>query len=248
VGYRPLHGPTIAPEGEHPERSSYQQVLLPGRLREAIDRLNPQIPATAREDALRQVLDLGIPALLSANRHFHKLLVGGAPVQYQKDGETRGDLVRLIDWAEPSKNEWLAVNQFSIKGAVGPNSHTRRPDIILFVNGLPLVLLELKNPADEHADIWKAFDQIQTYKAQIPEVFQYNELLVIADGSEARLGSLSASAERFMQWRTIDGVTLDPLGQFNELETLVRGLLAPAMLLDYRATQCARAVAARLKK
>ena len=233
VGYRPLHGPTIAPEGEHPERSSYQQVLLPGRLREAIDRLNPQIPGTAREDALRQVLDLGIPALLSANRHFHKLLVGGAPVQYQKDGETRGDLVRLIDWAEPSKNEWLAVNQFSIKGAVGPNSHTRRPDIILFVNGLPLVLLELKNPADEHADIWKAFDQIQTYKAQIPEVFQYNELLVIADGSEARLGSLSASAERFMQWRTIDGVTLDPLGQFNELETLVRGLLAPAMLLDY---------------
>jgi type I restriction enzyme R subunit len=233
VGYRPVHGPTIAPEGEHPERSSYQQVLLPGRLREAIDRLNPQIPGTAREDALRQVLDLGIPALLSANRHFHKLLVGGVPVQYQKDGETRGDLVRLIDWAEPSKNEWLAVNQFSIKGAVGPNSHTRRPDIILFVNGLPLVLLELKNPADEHADIWKAFDQIQTYKAQIPEVFQYNELLVIADGSEARLGSLSASAERFMQWRTIDGVTLDPLGQFNELETLVRGLLAPAMLLDY---------------
>ena len=233
VGYRPLHGPTIAPEGEHPEGSSYQQVLLPGRLREAIDRLNPQIPGTAREDALRQVLDLGIPALLSANRHFHKLLVGGAPVQYQKDGETRGDLVRLIDWAEPSKNEWLAVNQFSIKGTVGPNSHTRRPDIILFVNGLPLVLLELKNPADEHADIWKAYDQIQTYKAQIPEVFQYNELLVIADGSEARLGSLSASAERFMQWRTIDGVTLDPLGQFNELETLVRGLLAPAMLLDY---------------
>ena len=233
VGYRPLHGPTIAPEGGHPERSSYQQVLLPGRLREAIDRLNPQIPGTAREDALRQVLDLGIPALLSANRHFHKLLVGGAPVQYQKDGETRGDLVRLIDWAEPSKNEWLAVNQFSIKGTVGPNSHTRRPDIILFVNGLPLVLLELKNPADEHANIWKAFDQIQTYKAQIPEVFQYNELLVIADGSEARLGSLSASAERFMQWRTIDGVTLDPLGQFNELETLVRGLLAPAMLLDY---------------
>jgi type I restriction enzyme R subunit len=233
VGYRPLHGPTIAPEGEYPERSSYQQVLLPGRLREAIDRLNPQIPATAREDALRQVRDLGIPALLSANRHFHKLLVGGVPVQYQKDGETRGDLVRLIDWAEPSKNEWLAVNQFSIKGTVGPNSHTRRPDIILFVNGLPLVLLELKNPADEHADIWKAFDQIQTYKAQIPEVFQYNELLVIADGSEARLGSLSASAERFMQWRTIDGVTLDPLGQFNELETLVRGLLAPAMLLDY---------------
>jgi type I restriction enzyme R subunit len=233
VGYNHLHGPAIAPDGENPERVNYQQVLLPFRLREAIHRLNPEIPTAAKEDALKQVMDLGIPALLTANRHFHKLLVGGVPVQYQKDGETRGDFVRLIDWAEsanaPKKNEWLAVNQFSIKGP----HHTRRPDIILFVNGLPLVLLELKNPADEKADIWKAFDQIQTYKAQIPDVFQYNELLVIADGTEARLGSLSASAERFMQWRTIDGVTLDPLGQFSELETLVRGLLAPAMLLDY---------------
>ena len=233
VGYSHLHGPAIAPDGENPERASYQQVLLPFRLREAIHRLNLDIPTVAKEDALKQVMDLGMPALLTANRHFHKLLVGGVPVQYQKDGETRGDFVRLIDWANPKKNEWLAINQFSIKGTVGPNSHTRRPDIILFVNGLPLVLLELKNPADENADIWKAFDQIQTYKAQIPDVFQYNELLVIADGTEARLGSLSASAERFMQWRTMDGVTLDPLGQFRELETLVRGLLAPAMLLDY---------------
>jgi len=229
VGYSHLYGPDLAPDGISPERSSYLQVVLEARLRAAVDRLNPAIPSAAREDAVRQVLDLGIPAVLSANRHFHRLLVGGVPVEYQKDGETRGDFVRLIDWAEPTRNEWLAINQFSIKGP----KHTRRPDIILFVNGLPLVLLELKNPADEKADIWKAFDQIETYKEQIPEVFQYNEILVISDGSEARLGSLSASAERFMQWRTIDGVTLDPLGQFNELETLVRGLLAPAMLLDY---------------
>ena len=162
--------------------------------------------------------------LIWANRLFHRLLAAGVPVEYQKDGETRGDFVRLIDWATPDRNNWLAVNQFSIKGP----HHTRRPDIILFVNGLPLVLLELKNPADEAADIWKAFDQIQTYKEQIPEAFQYNELLVISDGSEARLGSLSSNAERFMQWRTIDGVALDPLGQFNELETLIRGVLAPA--------------------
>ena len=211
------------------ERPDYLQVLLPFRLREAIHRLNPNIPTAAKEDALKQVLDLGIPALLSANRQFHKLLVGGVPVQYQKDGETRGDFVRLIDWANPAKNKWLAINQFSIKGP----HHARRPDIILFINGLPLVLIELKNPADENADIWKAYDQIQTYKEQIPDVFQYNELLVISDGTEARLGSLSANSERFMQWRTIDGVTLDPLGQFDELETLVRGLLAPAILLDY---------------
>ena len=229
VGYDTLYGPDIAPDGANPERAGYQQVLLPFRLREAIHRLNPSIPLAAREDALKQVLDLGIPALLSANRHFHKLLVGGVPVQYQKDGETRGDLVRLIDWTNPAKNKWLAINQHSIKGP----HHTRRPDIILFINGLPLVLIELKNPADGNADIWRAYDQLQTYKEQIPDAFQYNEVLIISDGSEARFGSLSANAERFMQWRTIDGVALDPLGEFNELETLVRGLLAPAILLDY---------------
>lgn len=229
VGYTVRHGLDIAPDGDNPQRPDYRQVVLPFRLREAIQRLNPQVPTSAREDALQQVLDLGIPALLSANRAFHKLLVSGVPVQYQKDGETLGDFVKLVDWHDAGKNEFWAVNQFSIKGA----HHTRRPDIILFVNGLPLVLLELKNPADQTADIWKAYDQIQTYKAQIPDVFQYNEVLVISDGSDARLGSLSANAERFLQWRTIDGVTLDPLGEFNELETLVRGALAPQYLLDY---------------
>ncbi len=272
VGYSTLYGPDIACDGDAPERSDYRQVVLVERLRAAVERLNPAIPAAAREDAIRQVVDLGTPVLLSANKRLHQLLVGGVPVQYQQGNETRGDFVRLVDWSAPSfpppcrgraregvetlssqestpipafplhggrsefcsnglsgLNEFLAINQFSIKGA----HHTRRPDVILFVNGLPLVLLELKNPADENADIWKAYDQIQTYKEQIPDVFQYNEVLVISDGSEARLGSLSGDAERFMQWRTIDGVMLDPLGQFNELETLIRGVLAPAYLLDY---------------
>ena len=229
VGYTHVYGPDIAPDGAAPERADYRQVVLVDRLREAIARLNPAIPTVAREDALKQVLDLGVPSQLAANRQFHKLLVNGVPVQYQKAGETLGDLVRLVDFAHVAANEWLAINQYSIKGP----HHTRRPDIILFVNGLPLVLLELKNPADEAADIWKAFDQIQTYKEQIPDVFEYNELLVISDGSDARFGSLSANAERFMQWRTIDGVSLDPLGEFNELETLIRGLLAPTILLDY---------------
>lgn len=229
VGYRHVYGPTIAYDGENPERDSYRQVLLVERLRSAIAKLNPTVPLAAREDALKQVQELGLPIQLSANRLFHRLLVSGVPVQYQKDGETRGDFVRLIDWVEVKANDWLAVNQFSIQGP----KHTRRPDIILFVNGLPLVLLELKNPADVKADLGKAFDQIQTYKEQIPDLFQYNEILVISDGSEARMGSLSADAERFMNWRTIDGQTLDPLGQFNELETLVRGALAPPMLLDY---------------
>jgi type I restriction enzyme R subunit len=272
AGYSHLYGPDIAVDGDAPERGDYRQVVLVERLRSAVARLNPAIPAAAREDAIGQVLDLGTPVLLSANRRFHQLLVTGVPVQYQKDGETRGDFVRLIDWADSSfpppgrgrasegvgtlsskastpiptfplqggrsefdvngssgLNEFLAINQFSIKGA----HHTRRPDIILFVNGLPLVLLELKNPADENADIWKAYDQIQTYKEQISDVFLYNQILVISDGSEARLGALSSDAERYMQWRTIDGTTLDPLGQFNELETLIHGVLAPAYLLDY---------------
>jgi len=229
LGYAHLYGPDIAHDGDNPERESYRDVLLTMRLRTAIARLNPQIPLAAREDALRQVLELGVPVQLSANRLLHRLLVGGVPVQYQKDGETRGDFVRLIDWVDVQANEWLAVNQFSIQGP----KHTRRPDIILFVNGLPLVLLELKNPADVNADLVKAFDQLQTYKEQIPDVFHYNEILVISDGSEARMGSLSADIERFTRWRTIDGATVDPLGEFNELETLVRGVLQPAMLLDY---------------
>jgi type I restriction enzyme R subunit len=229
VGWQHRFGPELAPDGSTPERASYREVLLTGRLREAIARLNPLVPAAARDDALKQVQDLGTPVLLAANRQFHRLLVAGVPVQYQRDGETRGDFVRLIDWVAPARNEWLAVNQFSI---TGPH-HTRRPDIILFVNGLPLVLIELKNPADPNADVWRAFHQIQTYKEQIADTFQYNEVLVISDGTDALLGSLSADTERFMAWRTIDGDTVDPLGPFNELQTLVRGVLAPAYLLDY---------------
>jgi type I restriction enzyme R subunit len=240
VGYTSVYGPDISVDGNTPERSNYVQVVLVERLRDAINRLNTLVPLVAREDALQQVLNLDTPVLLAANRHFHRLLVNGVQVQYQKDGETRGDFVRLIDWDNPSPqpspdgrgsslNEWLAINQFSIKGP----KYTRRPDIILFINGLPLVLLELKNPADLTADVWKAYEQIQTYKEQIPDVFQYNEILVVSDGTEALMGSLSADAERFMAWRTIDGVALDPLGQFNELETLVRGVLAPGYLLDF---------------
>jgi type I restriction enzyme, R subunit len=229
VDYTVRSGPDIAHDGPDPQRTSYAQVILSQRLRAAIDRLNPHIPASARDDAFKQIENLDTPVQLAANRVFHKLLTNGVNVQYQKDGETRGDFVRLVDWENPQNSEFWAVSQFTIKGP----HHTRRPDIILFINGLPLVLIELKNTVNENADIWNAYDQIQTYKAQIPDVFEYNEILVVSDGSEARYGSLSANAERFMQWRTIDGVELDPLGQFNELETLVRGLLAPAYLLDY---------------
>lgn len=229
VGYTALNARDLDNLDPRLERSNTREVLLHSCLREAIRKLNPEIPVAAREDAFNQILDIGQPALLSGNRAFHRALVTGVPVQYQKDGETRGDFVRLIDWHSADQNEWLAVQQFTIKGP----RHTRRPDIILFVNGLPLVLIELKNPADLSADIWKAYDQIQTYKEQISDVFTYNELLVISDGTDARLGSLSANAERFMQWRTINGLLLDPLGELRELETLTRGVLTPAYLLDY---------------
>ena len=176
VGYAVRSGVDIAPDGPAPERANHREVLLLERLRQAIARLNPGIPAAAREDAVQRVQNLGLSVQLAANRAFHQLLVGGVPVQYQQNGETRGDFVRLVDWANASgngfgngsSNEFWAVNQFTLKGP----HHTRRPDIILFVNGLPLVLLELKNPVDEAADIWKAYDQIQTYKAQVPDVFQ----------------------------------------------------------------------------
>ena len=229
VGYTPLNARDLDHLDPRLERGSTREVVLAVSLRAAIARLNPHMPSSAHEDAYKQVLDMGQPALLSGNRAFHRVLVAGVPVQYQKNSETRGDFVRLVDWHNTAANEWLAVQQFTIKGP----RHTRRPDIILFINGLPLVLVELKNPADVNADIWKAFDQIQTYKAQVADVFTYNELLVISDGTDARMGSLSADAERFMQWRTIDGVALDPLGDLRELETMVRGVLAPAYLLDY---------------
>jgi type I restriction enzyme R subunit len=165
VGYTHRYGPDIAPDGPTPERANYRRCCCWSAARGHCSGSTPACPPAAREDALQQVQNLGTPALLAANRAFHRLLVGGVPVQYQQDGETRGDFVRLVDWAAPqARNEFWAVNQFTIKGP----HHTRRPDIILFVNGLPLVLLELKNPADQAADIWKAYDQIRPTRSRSP--------------------------------------------------------------------------------
>jgi len=229
VGYTALNARELESNDDRLYRENNATVLLINELRVALQRLNPHIPATALADALQQAVDIDVPDQLGANRALHRLLVNGVPVQYQLNGETRGDFARLIDWESTSQNSWLAVQQFTIRGP----KHTRRPDVILFVNGIPLVLIELKNPVEVQADIWMAYEQIQTYKQQIPDVFIYNELLIISDGTQARFGSLSATPERFMRWRTIDGLALDPLGQFQELETMVRGLLPPAVLLDY---------------
>jgi type I restriction enzyme R subunit len=232
LGWETGHGPDVSPpDAKKPgtERARYRDVVLPHRLRAAIARLNPHIPAGAQGEALRMVCNPNVPGLVAANRQMHRWLVEGVPVQYRKDSETRGDRVRLVDWADVARNDWYALNQFSIQGP----KLTRRPDVVLFLNGLPVVVLELKNPGDENADLWAAFNQLQAYKADIPDLFGPIEILVISDGIEARMGSLTADQERFMAWRTIDGVATDPLGAMRELETLAHGLFQRELLLDY---------------
>ena len=229
LGYERVFGPDIAPDGPEQERESYKQVVLADRLMTALVRLNPHIPAAGLEDAARQVIHGNAAGLMQANRQFHRWLTDGVPVEINKDGETLGDFVALIDFANPDNNEWLAVNQYSIEGP----KHTRRPDVVVFVNGLPLGVIELKNPADESADIWAAFNQLQTYKEDIADLFVFNEVLAISDYTLARLGSISADQERFSTWRTIDGVNLDPLGELQQLETLIRGFFRKDFFLDY---------------
>lgn len=232
LGWEVGHGPDVSPpDAKTPgtERDSYREAALKHRLRDAIRRLNPHIPAGAQDEACRLVLNPNIPGPVQANRQMHRWLVEGVSVEYQRDGETRGDRVRLVDWSDVARNDWLALNQFSIQGP----KQTRRPDVVLFLNGLPVVVVELKNPGDENADLWAAFNQLQAYKEDIPDLFLSNALLVISDGIEARVGSLTADRERFIAWRTIDGVTVDPLGPMRELETLVHGLFRRELLLDY---------------
>ncbi|QBD83366.1 type I restriction endonuclease subunit R [Ktedonosporobacter rubrisoli] len=231
LGYQVVFGPDIAPppDGTAPERDNYRQTILMERLKTRLQIINPAIPAAAIDDAIHQILAPNLPTVIQINRQFHHWLRDGVKIQYQRGNETVGDQVYLVDFTEPTKNDWLVVNQFSIRGT----QHTRRPDIIVFLNGLPVAVLELKNPADEEADIWKAFDQLQTYKEHIPDLFNTNEMLIISDGVTARMGSLTADKERFSTWRTIDGHAIDPLGTMRELETLIKGVFNKEFLLDY---------------
>ena len=228
LGWTCLHGGQIAPDGPQPERTRYQDVVLTARLENALRRLNPKVPAGAREDAMRRVVNLDVPGLLASNRAFHRLLVDGVEVEVQaEDGMTRGERVHLVDFDEPDQNDLLAVRQYTVV----EGNQKRRADIVLFVNGLPIALLELKNPIDENADIESAFNQLETYKKELASLLQYNELLVISDGVEARLGSLTSIYERFMPWRTEDGRVIAQKGQL-ELDTLLRGVFAPRRLLE----------------
>jgi type I restriction enzyme, R subunit len=230
LGYIVLHGPDIAPGEPSAERGDYREVALCGRLERAIERLNPQLPPAARQEALRQVLALPLlhPGLVANNRAFHAALTDGVTVEYRTpEGTVRAEPVRLIDFEHPERNEFLAVNQFTVV----EERKNRRPDVVVFVNGLPLAVIELKNPADENATVRKAFQQIQTYRAEIPALFVYNELVVISDGFEARAGTFSAPWERYMPWRTIEGQELAPT-TLPQVEVLFKGMFAKGRLLD----------------
>ena len=227
LGWNIDHGPNIAPDTLAAERSDYGEVLLEQRLRYSLARFNPDLPAEALDDAFRKLVHAEGPTLETRNRAFHRMLVDGVTVEYRtSDGAVRGAQARVIDFDDPANNDWLAVNQFTVV----ENKHERRPDIVLFVNGLPLGVIELKNPADEEATIWTAWQQIQTYKAELPTLFSMNAALIVSDGVEARIGTLTAGREWFKPWRTISGESLaDP--HLPQLQVMLEGVCEPRRFL-----------------
>lgn len=217
----------LSPEQQETERQNLSDVVLRGRLKSAIDKLNPNIPEDAREQALREILNLPSQNLIENNEAFHQMLTDGVGVEYQKNGDTVGDTVRLVDFENHLNNDLLVCNQFTVI----ENEKTKRPDVVLLVNGLPLVVIELKNPADENATVQKAFTQLQNYKKAISSLFHYNGVLVASDGLDAKMGALTAGWSRFMAWKTVDGVREDS-ATTPQIETLINGMLRPDVLLD----------------
>ncbi|MFA0195287.1 type I restriction endonuclease subunit R [Vibrio artabrorum] len=231
-GYLYKNGYDIAPDGDSPERDDYHQVVLKQRLLNQLAIINPELPIEALNDVVNTVSSPDTPILIKNNRAFHKFVIEGVPVEYTavEDGEskTKHTHAQLMDFTTPDNNEFLIVNQFTITGTKG----NRRPDVVVFINGLPISVIELKNPADEHADIWNAFNQLQTYKDEISDLFVFNEALIVSDGWTARVGSLTANKERFLPWKTVATEDDRPLLEF-QLETMVRGFFKQVLLLDY---------------
>ena len=226
-GWDYANGKELSPEGLFCERENYQQIILTNRLRTAITKINPHIPIDAQEAAVQKVLRIYSPDLLHNNEEFHRLLVEKVKIPYQQNGYERSHEVALIDFENTANNQFLVVNQYTII----ENNQNKRPDVLLFVNGLPLVVIELKNATDENASIRSAFKQIQTYKAIIPSLFIYNAICIISDGLECKAGSVSADLSRYMTWKTSDGLKED--SRFKpQLQTLLTGMLQPATLLD----------------
>ena len=228
LDYELIHGLDIAPGGDNQMRASYSDIILDERLRAALAAINPHIPTGVIDEVYRKVSASASPDLFEDNRLFHRMLVGGVDVEYTKpDGSITGDKVWLVDFDDISRNSFCAINQFTVV----ENRQNRRPDIVIFANGIPLAVVELKNAVNENTTNHHAYNQLQTYKREIPSLFRTNAVLVISDGIEARVGSLTANKERFMPWRTIDGVNIAPKGSA-ELETLLKGLFEKSVLLD----------------
>ncbi len=227
LGWEVAHGSDIGPDSPNSERADFGQVILERRLRDALSELNPGLPTDALDDAYRKLTRPQGSTLETRNREFHRMLVNGVEIEYRDpEGEVRGDQVRVIAFDKPTDNDFLAVNQFSVT----ENRSARRPDVVLFVNGLPLVVIELKNPADEDATVWTAYQQLQTYKSELPTLFSMNEALVVSDGNEARVGTLTSGREWFKPWRTVTGKKLtDP--SITELQAMLEGMFAPERLL-----------------
>jgi len=229
LGYHTVEGGEIAPDSKAPERVDFREVLLVGRLRAALQRINPTLSGAAIDEAIRILRRADSPSALLNNRRFHRHLIDGVAVEVSENGQIRGRTVRLVDFDQPDHNDWLAVNQFTLVRANQPGH--RRLDIVLFINGLPVAAFELKDPGKKEVTVWSAFNQFQTYQAELPDFFAFNELMVISDGVDARLGCLTAPAEWFHQWRTIDGSDVAPRGS-NVLEVLTRGVFERKRLLD----------------
>ena len=233
LGYEAVYGPDIAPDGDNStgsmsdKRESYEQVLLIDRLQKALKRINRNMPADVLEGAIKEIRRIHSPELLTNNETFHRFLTEGIPVSKRVDGDDRGDLVWLVDFKNPYNNDFLVVNQFTVV----ENNHTKRPDIVLFVNGIPLVVIELKNAADENASIRSAFKQIETYKDLIPVLFTYNGFVIISDGLEAKAGTISSGFSRFMAWKSSDG-KVEASHLVSQLETLIEGMLNKETLID----------------
>lgn len=228
IGYTYVSGVDLAPDAPNPERNSYGDILLMGRLQSALSKLNPTISADAIKSAAQKLSRIATSNLLADNEEFHRMLVDGIPVEYRKGNDIKGDYTHVVDFENPLNNEFLVVNQYTIV----QNNNNKRPDVLLFINGIPLVIFELKNPADENATCFKAFEQLQTYKMAIPGLFTFNEICVVSDGLEAKAGSLTASYSRFSAWKTKDGIT-EASKYSDELTTLIHGLCAPSTLIDY---------------
>ena len=229
LGYQYKNGYDISPEGTNPERDDFRLTILKERLKTTLKKINTDIPDKTIYNSFTQLLNPNIPELVNCNREIHNWITKGLKVTYMKDDQEIGHQLKLIDFENIENNDWLVVNQFEVKG----DKRLRRPDVVIFVNGLPLSVIEFKNPADEKADIWSAFNQLQTYKEDIPNLFNTTVNLIISDGVEARVGSLTADEERFMRWRTIDGDNVDPFGQHRDLETLIRGLFDKKTFLQF---------------